>query len=176
MRPVDPGSTRVLPRGLLVAAVLLLGARVASGLYEKQHPSEPWSLVAWVPLEQAQAISRERNVPILYYFSADWCSPCQVLEHDVFNDDYAARGINTRYIPVKLKDRRQEEGENPPAVQALINKLGVHAFPSFAIVMPDGKTQSLTRGYNGYTGTLQFLRIPTPSGRRPAPLSRPGSR
>lgn len=164
MRPVDPGSTRALPRGLLVAAVLLLGARVASGFYEKQHPSEPWSLVAWVPLEQAGALSRERHLPILYYFSADWCSPCQVMERDVFNNDYAARNINTRYIPVKLKDRRQEEGENLPAVQALIDAHSVYAFPSFAIVMPDGKSQRQTRGYNGYTGTLQFLLIPTPSG------------
>jgi thiol:disulfide interchange protein len=170
MRRVDPGSTRALPRGLLVAAVLLLGARVASGLYEKQHPSEPWSLVAWVPLEQAQALSRERHLPILYYFSADWCSPCTVMERDVFNNDYAARGINTRYIPVKLKDRREEEGENKPEVQALIKEHGAYAFPFFAIVGPDGKAQRSTRGYNGYTGTLQFLRIPTPSGRRPAPV------
>ncbi|HEY0097182.1 MAG TPA: thioredoxin family protein [Archangium sp.] len=176
MRPVDPGSTRALPRGLLVAAVLLLGARVASGLYEKQHPSEPWSLVAWVPLEQAQAISRERNVPILYYFSADWCSPCQVLERDIFNNDYAARNINTRYIPVKLKDTREEEGMNLPAVQAVIDQYHVMAFPSFVVVAPDGKLQHQSRGYNGYTATLQFLRIPTPSGRRPAPLPRPGSR
>jgi thiol:disulfide interchange protein len=170
MRRVDPGSTRALPRGLLVAAVLLLGARVASGFYEKQHPSEPWSLVAWVPLEQAQALSRERHLPILYYFSADWCSPCTMMERDVFNNDYAARGINARYIPVKLKDRREEEGVNKPEVAALIKEHGVHAFPFFAIVGPDGQTQRITRGYNGYTGTLQFLRIPTPSGRRPAPV------
>jgi protein disulfide-isomerase len=164
MRPVDPGSTRALPRAWVVAAVLLLGARVASGFYEKQHPSEPWSLVAWVPMEKAEALSRERHLPILYYFSADWCSPCQVMERDVFNNDYAARNINTRYIPVKLKDRRQEEGENLPAVQALIDAHSVYAFPSFAVVGPDGKRLRLTRGYNGYTGTLQFLLIPTPSG------------
>ncbi|AKJ06091.1 thioredoxin-like protein [Archangium gephyra] len=163
MRPVDPGSTRALPRGLLVAAVLLLGARVASAVYEQHHPSQPWSLVAWVPLEQAEALSRERHLPILYYFSADWCSPCQVMERDVFNNDYAARNINTRYIPVKLKDRRQEEGENLPAVQALIKAHSVSSFPSFAIVGLDGKRQRLTRGYGGYTSTLQFLRIPTPS-------------
>ncbi|MCY1075938.1 thioredoxin family protein [Archangium lansingense] len=170
MRPVDSGATRALPRGLLVAAVLLLGARVAAAVYEKYHPSETWSLVAWVPMEQAQALSRERHLPILYYFSADWCSPCLVMERDVFNNDYAARGINQRYIPVRLKDRRQEEGENPPAVQSLINEHDVYAFPFFSIVGPDGKVQRQTRGYNGYTGTLQFLRIPTPSGRRPAPV------
>lgn len=164
MRRVDPGSTRALPRGWLVAAVLLLAARVASGFYEKQHPSEPWSLVAWVPLEQAEALSRERHLPILYYFSADWCSPCQTLERDVFSNDYAARNINTRYIPVKLKDRREEEGENLPAVQAILDANSVSGFPSFAIVGPDGKRQRLNRGYGGYTSTLQFLLIPTPSG------------
>ncbi|HZH16926.1 MAG TPA: hypothetical protein VE057_21395 [Archangium sp.] len=73
-------------------------------------------------------------------------------------------GLGKDESAVKLKDRRQEEGENLPAVQALIDEHSVHAFPSFAIVMPDGKRQRLTRGYNGYTGTLQFLLIPTPSG------------
>ncbi|MFE8596424.1 DUF255 domain-containing protein [Archangium violaceum] len=163
MRRVDPGSTRALPRGLLVAAVLLLGARGASALYEKHNPSQPWSLVAWVPLEQAEALSRERHLPILYYFSADWCSPCHIMERDVFNDDYAARGINARYIPVKLKDRREEEGVNPPAVQALIKAHSVSGFPSFAVVGVDGKRLRLKQGYGGYTSTLQFLLIPTPS-------------
>ncbi|HEX8823831.1 MAG TPA: thioredoxin family protein [Archangium sp.] len=169
MRPANPGATHALPRWLLVVVPLLLAARVASGLYEKDHPPVPSSLVAWVPLEQAEALSRERGVPILYEFSADWCGPCHMLERDVFDSDADARRLNARYVAVRVKDRREEEGENPPAVQALIDKYKVGAFPTLVLVMPDGKELGQKRGYHGYTETLKFLRLPTPSGRRPAP-------
>lgn len=176
MRPADSGSTRALPRWLVVAVPLLLGARVASGLYEKAHPSIPSSLVAWVPLEKAEAISRERNIPILYDFSADWCEPCKMLDREVFNRDIAAQLINERYIPVRVTDRTNEDGENLPAVKELIEKHKIFGFPVIITVSPDGKVVRQKRGYDGYTETMRFLRIPTPSGRRPPPLSRPGSR
>ncbi|PTL76012.1 thioredoxin family protein [Vitiosangium sp. GDMCC 1.1324] len=172
----ESGSTRALPRWLVVAVPLLLGARVASGLYEKAHPSNPASLVVWAPLEEAEALSVERGLPILYDFSADWCMPCQVMDREVFEDATAARYINARYIPVRVTDRREEEGENHPAVQALLRKYQILGFPSLVVVPPDGKNVRQKRSYDGYTETLKFLRIPTPSsGRRSAPLSRPGS-
>ena len=63
-----------------------------------------------------------------------------------------------------------EEGENAPAVQALIDKYKIVAFPTLVIVTPEGRELGQKRGYRGYTETLQFLRLPTPSsGRRPAP-------
>ncbi|MFL5357477.1 thioredoxin family protein [Archangium sp.] len=176
MRPAESGSTRALPRWLVVAVPLLLGARVASGFYEKAHPSIPSGLVAWVPLEQAEALSRERNLPILYDFSADWCMPCQMLDRDVFNEDKAARYINASYIPVRVTDRTNEDGENVPAVKALIEKYKVLGFPAVITVSPDGRNVRQKRGYDGYTDTMHFLRLPTPSGRRAPPLSRPGSR
>ncbi len=169
MRPASPGSTRTVPRWLLVAVPLLLVARVASGLYEKHHPPLPHSLVAWVPLEQAESLSRERGLPILYDFSADWCTPCHMLDRDVFNSDADARRINARYIPVRLTDRRNEDGENLPAVQALVDKHKVFAFPTLVLVSPDGQELGKKNGYTGYTDTLKFLKLPTPSGRRPAP-------
>lgn len=177
MRPAESGSTRALPRWLVVAVPLLLGARVASGLYEKNHPSVPATLVAWVPLEQAEALSRERNLPIFYEVSAEWCVPCKLLDRDVFNNDFAARHINARYIPVRVTDRTNEDGDNVPAVKELIEKYKAFGFPSLIVVSPDGKNVRGKFGYDGYTDTMNFLRLPTPSsGRRAPPLSRPGSR
>jgi thiol:disulfide interchange protein len=154
---------------LVVAVPLLLVARVASGLYEKHHPPIPHSLVAWVPLEQAEALSRERGVPIFYKFTADWCEPCHTMDREVFDSDEDARRINARYVAVRVKDRMQEEGENPPAVQALMDKYRIVAFPTLVIVTPEGTELAQKRGYKGYTETLQFLRMPTPSGRRATP-------
>jgi thiol:disulfide interchange protein len=170
MRPANPGASRALPRWLVVAVPLLLVARVASGLYEQAHPSVPHSLVAWVPLEQAEALSRERGVPIVYKFTADWCEPCHMMDREVFDSDEDARRINARYVAVQVKDRMDEEGQNAPAVQALIDKYKIVAFPTLVIVTPEGREIGQKRGYRGYTETLQFLRLPTPSsGRRPAP-------
>lgn len=177
MRPADSGSTRALPRWLVVAVPLLLGARVASGFYEKAHPSIPSTLVTWVPLEQAEALSHERGLPIFYDFSADWCGPCQAMERELFSETLAARHINAHYIPVHVTDRTNEDGENVPAVKELLEKYKVFGFPVLVVVSPDGKNVRTKRGYEGYTETMHFLRLPTPSsGRRAPPLNRPGSR
>ena len=175
MRPADRGLTRALPRWLVVAAPLLLGARVASGFYENAHPTVPTTLVAWVPLEKAAALSRERRLPILYDFSAEWCAPCQDLDYHVFSNKNAADSINARYIPVQIIDRMKEDGENPPEVEALVQKYAA-GFPTLVIVSPEGQTIEKCHGYDGYTNTLRCLRLPTPSGRRPPPLTRPGER
>jgi thiol:disulfide interchange protein len=159
----DAEATRRQPRWLWVTVVLLLVARVASGLYEKDHPSMPRSLVAWVDLDKAPALSRERGLPIFYEFSADWCGPCKLMDRDVFNNDNAAREINARYIPVRITDRMEEDGENLPPVRELIQKYKIMYFPSIVVVPPDGTKARELRGYEGYTETLQFLRIPTPS-------------
>ena len=55
MPPADPGaalsgSTRARPTVLLVAALLLLAARVAIGVYEERHPATMPDLVRWRPV------------------------------------------------------------------------------------------------------------------------------
>ena len=114
------------------------------------------------------------GLPIFYDFTADWCVPCQMMEREVFDNDGAARAINARYIPVKVEDLKDVEGENRPAVQALMDKHRVISFPTLVLVEPDGKVLKVKHRYDGYTETLKFLGIPTPSGRRPVQLPRPG--
>jgi thiol:disulfide interchange protein len=157
-------TTRAQPRWLQVAVPLLLVARVASAVYENHHPSLPNSLMAWVPLAQARVLSRERNIPILYDFTAEWCEPCHELERQVFNDADAARLINASYIPVRLVDRMNEEGENPPEVDALQREFKVTGFPTLAFALPDQKKPSTLSGYQGYSETLEFLLLPSPRG------------
>lgn len=153
----DPGSTRVMPRWFPVLTVLLLGARGVSGLYEREHPAVPKSLVAWVDPRDAEALSRERGLPILYDFTADWCPPCQALDRGVFHKVDIAQGINQKFIPVRVKDRENEEGVNPALVQQLITKYQVKGFPVLVIVPPDGGEVRRQAGYEGYTSTLRFL-------------------
>lgn len=163
MHRAETGSSRRVPGWLLGVAGVLLAARVASGLHESSHPTRLSSLVHWVPLEQAEALSKERRLPIFYEFSAEWCAPCTELSTQVFNDDNTARDINATYIPVQVMDTRQEEGANPPEVARLVNKYRVDVFPTLLIVSPEGKVVKSRFGYGGYTATLTFLGFPTPS-------------
>ncbi len=174
MPPVSPRTTRSQPRWLLVALPVLLGARVASTVYEKHHPSQPHSQVRWLSLEEARVLSRERNLPILYDFTAAWCEPCHMLERQVFNDLDAAQKINGAYLPVRVTDRMNEEGENPPEVKALQKRFEVLNFPTLVYVAPDGGKVNKLSGYRGYSETLEFLLLPSPRGfvpqkKRPPP-------
>ena len=73
--PQRTGSSRPLPRWLLILAAALLVARIGTGIYEHQHPADSAvsdaqapaqsgksaDLVAWIPASQAEAESRFRN-------------------------------------------------------------------------------------------------------------------
>lgn len=149
--------SRTTPRWLMGLTVVLLAARVASGLFEREHPSVPRSLVEWVDWREAESLSRERGLPILYDFTADWCPPCNALDRGVFHKNDIAQGINESFIPVRLKDRETEDGTNPPHIQQLITKYKVKGFPHLIIVGTDGKEARRQVGYESYTETVRFL-------------------
>lgn len=134
--------------------------------------------MAWGPLEEARRLSRERGRPILYHFTAEWCEPCHLLERQVFSDAAAARLINAAYVPVRLMERTKEEGENPPGVEALQRAYEVVNFPSLTFALADekGVKDRMLRGFNGYSETPEFLRLPSPRGfipRRPPSAETP---
>jgi ABC-2 type transport system ATP-binding protein len=56
-------------------------------------------------------------------------------------------------------------GPNGAAVKELIEKYKAFGFPNLVVVSPDGRNVRRKSGYDGYTDTMQFLRLPTPSSR-----------
>lgn len=169
MRPGEPagtasqpprrleGSTRSVPRALLVLAGALLVARVATGIYEERHPPAAHDLVKWRPIAAASEEARSTARPLLYDFTAEWCPPCRVMEREVFADESAARTIETSFVPVRVLDRVREEGRNPPDVAALQARFGVTAFPTLVVVSAHGGSPTVIEGYPGKPTLMRRL-------------------
>ncbi|MEA2162955.1 MAG: hypothetical protein QOK37_1082 [Thermoanaerobaculia bacterium] len=145
---IDPKKQKSIPLWLLILAVLLIVARIVSSRYPV-HETEDADLVHWTEISQASVAATRLHRPLFYEFSAAWCAPCRMLEHEVFmNPEFATR-INSRYIAVKVIDTQREEGRNTPEVQALMDRYGVHAFPTIVIAAPDGSALNRVVGYPG---------------------------
>jgi thiol:disulfide interchange protein len=150
----DRTKQRALPVWLLILTALLIIARVVSTKYPVTSDAD---LVRWTPIEVASGAALRSHRPILYEFSAEWCGPCHLLEREVFMDPGLAAKINDRYIAVKVVDRQREDGRNDPAVQQLIDRYGVNAFPTVVVTASDGKPRDQVRGYEGRDKFAAFI-------------------
>ena len=141
----DRRSQRAVPVLLFIAAAALLIARFTwPGEEQKKH-----DLVRWVTPEVAINRSRATGKPILYDFTAEWCQPCHLLDAAVFKDTRAAGEINEKFIPVRVTDRRQEDGSNSPEVDELQKKYSVRAFPTVIFANAEGTELGRMEGFRG---------------------------
>lgn len=179
MPPAEPsrlsGSSRPLPRALLLVTAALLAARVATGVWEARHAPTDLDLVAWVGIADAEAESRLSHKPILYDFSAAWCGPCRMMTHEIFADPRAARQIGRLFVPVRVVDRKTEDGHNPSEVERLQNSYAVTGFPTLVVVWPDGGRIETLSGYRGRGATISWMVQMATFGRVRSPGALPDS-
>lgn len=137
-------------RGTLLIFGLVIALIVGRAAFRnrKSHDEVP-TLVKWVANADAERLSRETGKPIMYEFTAAWCPPCRKMERDVFSDATMAARINDGFIPVRLTDRRREDGRNPADVQHLQTLYDVKAFPTIVFVDSNGGVKDRVQGYGG---------------------------
>ncbi len=144
-------SQSSVPAWLLLIAIVLLIARFTYSRNEEKH-----NLVRWVAPDVAINRARATGKPIMYDFTAEWCRPCHMLDAAVFQDAGAAEAINERFIAVRVTDRQQEDGRNPPEVDALEKKYSVRAFPT--VIFANAEGTELGR-MEGFKSAAEFQRI-----------------
>ena len=103
----------------------------------------PGTVIAWqTDLADARKQAAARNAPILLYFTADWCGPCQRMRRTVYPRPDVKRLLQSHYVPVKIDMTGQ-----PPGPTRVARRFAVRGYPTFLILDADGQLLSRHVGY-----------------------------
>ena len=103
--------------------------------YLLQHKDNP---VDWFPWgEEALALAKEQQKPILLSIGYAACHWCHVMAHESFEDQDTARLMNEHFVPVKVdrEERPDLDAVYMTAVQAMTGQGG---WPMTVFLTPDG--------------------------------------
>lgn len=136
MKPTFAAARLTLAMGCLSAAALL-----SSPAQVLAAPSLPSKNVAWQPaaadadIDRAFTLAKAQNKPLLLYWGASWCPPCNQLKATLFNrQDFAA--LSRSFVAVHV------DGDRPGA-QKLGTRFKVSGYPTVVLFTPQG--QEITR-------------------------------
>jgi thioredoxin-related protein len=148
----------------LSAATLMLGATLA-GLGTAAHAVDgpPSTNVAWqdatsdADIDKAFAGAKAQNKPVLLYWGAVWCPPCNQLKATLFNrQDFAEQSKS--FVAVHL------DGDAPGA-QKLGTRFKVVGYPTLILFSPDRKELTRLPGEVDAAQVMQLLQLGMASGR-----------
>jgi protein disulfide-isomerase len=132
-RPVKPPSTPLRPVLFIMAVFAgVMGVVAVSTL------RTPTQRIRWRDdLPAALAEARAANKPVLLYFTAEWCGPCQYMKRNVFSDASVGQASEA-YVPVRIDHDARPD---------LIVQYQVEGMPWFGVLDHDGRpVRILNRG------------------------------
>lgn len=99
--------------------------------------------VGWLKdFEAAQVISRDEGKPLLLYFTASWCPPCQQMKRNVFSQEEAGTFIRSKAVPVLMDVTDPDE-----KTAAIAQKHGVGSIPTMILMNADSTVITEHVGY-----------------------------
>jgi len=121
--------SKILRTALAAGALVLLNASGALAL-------------GAASLDEAKALSTEKNLPILIDFYADWCGPCKAFTRATETDAALQSFLEENVVLFKVD---AEKG----AGIALAREHAVRSYPTFVLTNTDGETLDRWLGFGG---------------------------
>ena len=104
--------------------------------YLRQHSENP---VEWYPWgEDAFAVAKDRDVPVLLSVGYSACHWCHVMAHESFEDEGVAALMNASFVNVKV-DREERPDVDAVYMEAVQAVTGAGGWPMTVFLLPDGR-------------------------------------
>jgi len=149
-------------RAVALAAGLVAGALPPSHAATRSAVAAP-AAVSWLPaandadIERAFSQARTERKPVLLYWGAKWCPPCNQLKATLFNrQDFIER--SRAFVPVHI------DGDLPGA-QKLGSRFKVRGYPTMILFNSDGQEITRLPGEADAARVMQVMQLGLANGR-----------
>jgi thiol:disulfide interchange protein len=130
--------------------LILLIALVAGIIYANHDPLPEGGITFHQgTVQEAFELAKKENKPIFIDVYAVWCGPCRLLKQYTFTDKAVGEYFNANFINLAI------DGEKGEGI-GVARSLSVRAYPTLAVVSPDGNILIKTEGFYQPEQLLDF--------------------